>query len=81
MAQKEGINYIADDLNGHNVTKEHLKNIVIDKPTPITHNVVNGLQNLVSKAGVPVAINSPVRKDTEGNATLGLNMTVGHDPV
>jgi hypothetical protein len=36
--EKAGINYVADELNGHNVTHQHLKNLITDRPAPITQH-------------------------------------------
>jgi hypothetical protein len=80
LAQKAGINYIAEDLNGHNVTKEHLKNLLTDRVAPITEHARDHVyQNL--NQGEPVLVNPVLRADEVHNATLGLNITVGHDQL
>jgi len=79
-----GINYISSELNGHNVTKEHLKNIVTDRQAPITQHAKDNIyQNLHQKQeqGVPVLVNPVLRKNEMHDAKLGLDMTVGHDKV
>jgi hypothetical protein len=69
-----------------NVTKGNLKNLLTDKPTPITvalgqkKSVVQSLL-AVEKKGVPVLVNPVIMKNTEGETDLGLKMLVGPDEV
>ena len=78
----------------NNVTIAHLKNLVIDKPAPITtklaqiekddkmKNLVNVTANATSLAqGVPVHVNPVIMKDTMGDAKLDLHILVGPDEV
>jgi hypothetical protein len=65
------------------VTKGALKNLITDKPAPLTNNVIEGTANLVQKGktGVPITVNPVVRKNEVADAKLDLNMTVGDDKV
>jgi hypothetical protein len=69
-----------------NVTKGQMKNLLTDKPTPIT--VALGqkkpvVANLLAmeKKGVPIIVNPVIMKNTEGETDLGLKMLVGPDEV
>ena len=60
----------------------NLKNLVTDKPAPITVALLQ-LEKSDSKSatGVPVLVNPVIMKNTEGEADLGLKMVVGPDDV
>jgi|APSaa5957512535_1039671.scaffolds.fasta_scaffold28956_3 hypothetical protein len=53
-----------------------MKNLLTDKPTPIT--VALGQKKA---AGVPIIVNPVIMQNTEGDANLGLHMLVGPDEV
>jgi hypothetical protein len=59
-----------------------LKNLVTDKPAPITVALAQ-LEKSDSKSatGVPVLVNPVIMKNTEGDVDLGLKMVVGPDDV
>merc|ERR1712166_127440 len=73
-------------LMDQNVTKGQIKNLITDKPTPIT--VALGqkkpvVQSLLAmeKKGIPVFVNPVIMKNTEAETDLGLKMLVGPDEV
>ena len=79
---------IVMQIDGFNVTVKHLKNIVTDAVSPITAHardnpaLAQQHKNGTAMAqGVPVFVEPVLKKDTEWNKTLGLNMTVGWDAV
>ena len=83
----------ADNLStlfDHNVTRGALKNLVTDKPSPITVGLAQVKASQMTKAllkvekfsqGVPVHVNPTLLPNEMHNATLDLNMTVGHDEI
>jgi len=72
---------------GSNVTKANLKNLVTDKPSPITLKLAEKMvqvekkQNLAQAKGVPVFVNPIVMQDEMGDAKLDLKMMIGPDEV
>merc|ERR1711908_183519 len=77
-------------LMDNNVTIAHLKNLVIDKPAPITTKLAqiekdDKMKNLVNTSslaqGVPVHVNPVIMKDTMGDAKLDMHILVGPDEV
>jgi hypothetical protein len=74
----------------NNVTIAHLKNLVIDKPAPITTKLaqiekddkMKNMDKTNSLAqGVPVHVNPVIMKDTMGDAKLDMHILVGPDEV
>merc|ERR1719472_605268 len=61
-----------------NVTRGNLKNLVTDKPAPIT---VALAQSSAAEAGVPVLVNPVVMKDTMADVKLGMEILVGPDEI
>ena len=57
-----------------NVTRGNLKNLVTDKPAPIT-------VALAQTEGVPVLVNPVIMKDTMADAKLGMEILVGPDEL
>lgn len=53
-----------------------MKNLITDKPTPIT--VALGQKKA---SGVPVLVNPVIMQNTEGDVNLGLKLLVGPDEV
>ena len=67
-----------------------MKNLVTDKPAPITVALAQtkaddkkpaAVPALAQKQGVPVLVNPVIMKNTEGETDLGLKMLVGPDEV
>mgnify|MGYP006433449419 FL=1 len=77
LAQKSDGDNVST-LFDSNVTRGNLKNLVTDKPAPITVALAQ-LEKSVN--GVPVLVNPVIMTNTEGDASLGLNMKVGPDDV
>jgi len=82
---------IQGDLFGSNVSTSALKNLVTDKPAPITTKLAqiersDTMKNLVTDKqalaqGVPIYVNPVVASDTMGDATLDMKMLIGPDEV
>merc|ERR1712226_657123 len=59
-----------------NVTRGNLKNLVTDKPAPITVALAE-----TGSSGVPVLVNPVVMKDTMADVKLGMEILVGPDEL
>ncbi len=57
-----------------NVTRGNLKNLVTDKPAPLT-------VALAQVGGVPVLVNPVLMVDSMSDAKLAMNITVGPDAI
>jgi len=65
-----------------NVTRGNLKNLITDKPSPITVGLAQvSDNNLVQAEGVPVHVNPVLARDTMGDAKLDMKILVGPDDV
>ena len=65
-----------------NVTRGNLKNLVTDKPAPITVALAQTeSEAIVSEKGVPVLVNPVVMKDTMADVKLGMEILVGPDEI
>lgn len=66
------------NLNGENVTIGALKNLVTDRPAPIT-KPLSAVQKNAN--GVPVLVNPVIATNTMGDANLKMDMLIGPDEV
>merc|ERR1712166_1360177 len=83
LAQKSDSDNVST-LFDSNVTRGNLKNLITDKPAPITVALAQKASLAlmqVEKKGVPIIVNPVIMKNTEGETDLGLKMLVGPDEV
>jgi len=73
-----------------NVTRGELKNLVTDKPSPITTKLAQTMVNMEKDSvtdkqslaqGVPVHVNPVIMRDTMGDAKLDMDIKVGPDEL